>query len=83
MRTSDRDALVAQLIAAGHTCVERGLVLASGGNLSVRLEGRGSFVITESGTWLDRLTPTTLPRSPCTVANGSGGARRWSGSCMP
>ncbi|MBP6996444.1 MAG: class II aldolase/adducin family protein [Phycicoccus sp.] len=57
MRTSDRDALVAQLIAAGRTCVERGLVLASGGNLSVRLEGRGSFVITESGTWLDRLTP--------------------------
>lgn len=56
MRTSDRDALVGQLITAGRICVERGLVLASGGNLSVRLEGRGSFVITESGTWLDRLT---------------------------
>ncbi len=51
---SDLPDLLAQLIRAGRTVVERGLVLASGGNLSARLAD-GSFVVTASGTWLDRL----------------------------
>ncbi len=57
MRTPDRDVLIAQLIDAGSTCVRRGLVQASGGNLSVRLKGQGSFLVTRTGTWLDRLEP--------------------------
>ncbi|NYJ07512.1 class II aldolase/adducin family protein [Petropleomorpha daqingensis] len=48
---------VEQLIEVGRLAVERGLVLASGGNLSARLPGEGDFVITGTGTWLDRLTP--------------------------
>jgi di/tricarboxylate transporter len=35
--------------------VDRGLVLASGGNLSARLPGSDELVVTTSGTWLDRL----------------------------
>lgn len=46
---------VNQLIDAGKQVVERGLVLASGGNLSARMPD-GRFVVTASGTWLDRLT---------------------------
>lgn len=49
--------LVEQLIDVGRTAVDRGLVLASGGNLSARLPGSGEFVMTASGTWLDRLEP--------------------------
>nr|WP_218860510.1 class II aldolase/adducin family protein [Petropleomorpha daqingensis] len=45
------------MIEVGRLAVERGLVLASGGNLSARLPGEGDFVITGTGTWLDRLTP--------------------------
>jgi Ribulose-5-phosphate 4-epimerase and related epimerases and aldolases len=47
--------VILQLAEAGRTVVERGLVLASGGNLSARLDD-GTFVVTASGTWLDRLT---------------------------
>lgn len=53
----DRDRLIGELIAVGRDAVERGLVLASGGNLSARVS-QNSFVVTASGTWLDRLTPT-------------------------
>ncbi|MEQ3553070.1 class II aldolase/adducin family protein [Pseudonocardia nematodicida] len=49
------DELVAQLSEIGRMAVERGLVLASGGNLSARLPGSDRFVVTGSGTWLDRL----------------------------
>ncbi|MBK1782694.1 class II aldolase/adducin family protein [Prauserella cavernicola] len=49
--------LVEQLIEVGRTAVERGFVLASGGNLSARLPGASEFVVTASGTWLDRLVP--------------------------
>ena len=35
----------------------RGLVVASGGNLSARIPGRDAFVVTAAGTWLDRLVP--------------------------
>ena len=46
-----------QLADVGRSAVRRGLVLASGGNLSARLPGAGEFVVTGAGTWLDRLTP--------------------------
>jgi L-fuculose-phosphate aldolase len=52
-----RDELVEQLVEVGGLAVERGLVLASGGNLSARLPGATEFVVTGAGTWLDRLTP--------------------------
>jgi L-fuculose-phosphate aldolase len=49
--------LIDQLVEVGRSAVERGLVLASGGNLSARLPGAAEFVVTAAGTWLDRLTP--------------------------
>jgi L-fuculose-phosphate aldolase len=52
-----RGELVDQLVQVGRSAVERGLVLASGGNLSARLPGETEFVVTGAGTWLDRLTP--------------------------
>lgn len=50
------NAAVDELISVGKAAVERGLVLASGGNLSARLDDE-RFVITAAGAWLDRLTP--------------------------
>jgi L-fuculose-phosphate aldolase len=47
---------IRQLVEVGRSAVERGLVLASGGNLSARLPGESEFVVTAAGTWLDRLT---------------------------
>jgi L-fuculose-phosphate aldolase len=58
--TTDRDRLTAELLDAGRHVVERGLVQASGGNLSVRLPGTDRLLVTGSGTWLDRLTPEDL-----------------------
>ncbi len=55
--TTQRETLIAELIDAGRHLVERGLVQASGGNLSVRLPGSDRFLVTGTGTWLDRLTP--------------------------
>ena len=55
--STDRETLTAQLVDAGRHVVERGLVQASGGNLSVRLPGTDRFLVTGTGTWLDRLTP--------------------------
>ncbi len=52
------DDLLDQLIDAGRTVVARGLVIASGGNLSARVPGADAFVVTATGTWLDRLSPT-------------------------
>ncbi|MFJ3667299.1 class II aldolase/adducin family protein [Streptomyces sp. NPDC090106] len=52
-----RDDLMEQLAEVGRTAVARGLVLASGGNLSARLPGADEFVVTGAGTWLDRLEP--------------------------
>jgi L-fuculose-phosphate aldolase len=49
--------LVRELIDVGSAAVQKGLALASGGNLSGRLPGSEHFVVTGSGTWLDRLTP--------------------------
>lgn len=55
--STDRETLTAALVDAGRHVVERGLVQASGGNLSVRLPGTDRFLVTGTGTWLDRLTP--------------------------
>ena len=52
-----RDTLLDELVDAGRHVVARGLVQASGGNLSVRLPGTDRFLVTASGTWLDRLQP--------------------------
>ncbi len=49
--------MVAELMDAGRHVVDRGLVQASGGNLSARLPSTDRFLVTASGTWLDRLTP--------------------------
>lgn len=54
MRTL-RDTVATELIDAGRHVVERGLVQASGGNLSARLPGTDRFLVTGTGTWLDRL----------------------------
>jgi L-fuculose-phosphate aldolase len=49
--------LVAQLAEVGRDAVGRGLVLASGGNISARVPGEDAFVVTAAATWLDRLVP--------------------------
>jgi L-fuculose-phosphate aldolase len=73
--SSDRETLTAQLVDAGRHVVERGLVQASGGNLSVRLPGTDRFLVTGTGTWLDRLTPDDFTELD---ADGTrvGGAQR-------
>ena len=58
--TSERETLIDELIDTGREVVTQGLVRASGGNLSVRLPGDGGFLVTASGTWLDRLEPDQL-----------------------
>ena len=70
-----RAELLDQLAEVGRTAVARGLVLASGGNLSARLAGEHEFVVTAAGTWLDRLTPDDF--SVVTLAGErAGGAAR-------
>lgn len=49
-------ALAEQLADVGRSAVERGLVVASGGNLSARIPGRDAYLVSASGTWLDRLS---------------------------
>ena len=58
--TTERETLTDELIDAGRHVVSRGLVQASGGNLSLRLPGTDRFLVTGSGTWLDRLAPGDL-----------------------
>ncbi len=70
-----RDTLVAELLDAGRHLVERGLVQASGGNLSVRLPGTDRFLVTGSGTWLDRLTPDDLTEMTLDGARVGGAGR--------
>ena len=53
---SDLDKAIADLSLVGRNAVDRGLALASGGNLSARLAD-DTFVVTASGAWLDRLSP--------------------------
>mgnify|MGYP000317989133 CR=1 FL=1 len=47
--------LILELTQTGRDAVGRGLVLASAGNLSARRPGADEFVVTATGTWLDRL----------------------------
>jgi L-fuculose-phosphate aldolase len=52
---SAQNDLIEELSNVGRTAVAQGLVLASGGNLSARLSGSDEFVVTGTGTYLDRL----------------------------
>lgn len=54
-------AAVAELAHWGRRAVDSGLVLASGGNLSVRLPD-GGFLVTARGAFLDRLTADSFVR---------------------
>ncbi|PRB60655.1 class II aldolase/adducin family protein [Microbacterium sp. MYb45] len=54
--TTRVESLIEELSALGVDIVARGLALASGGNISARID-EDTFVVTGSGTWLDRLTP--------------------------
>ena len=73
--TSTRESLVADVLDAGRHVVDRGLVQASGGNLSARLPGTDSFLVTASGTWLDRLTPDDVVELTLDGDQVSGEAR--------
>ena len=80
-----RDEAIGQLVEVGRSAVERGLVLASGGNLSARLPGDGTeFLVTGAGTWLDRLTPADFSVVTLT-GDVIGGAARPSSAvwCSP
>jgi L-fuculose-phosphate aldolase len=75
-----RDEAVLQLIEVGRLAVERGLVLASGGNLSAWLPGAMDFVVTAAGTWLDRLTPadfSVLTRDGAVVGGAQAPSTEW------
>jgi L-fuculose-phosphate aldolase len=75
-----REEAVDQLIEVGRLAVERGLVLASGGNLSARLPGESEFVVTGAGTWLDRLTPadfSVLTRDGAVVGGAEQPSTEW------
>jgi ribulose-5-phosphate 4-epimerase/fuculose-1-phosphate aldolase len=50
--------LIDELIEVGRDAVGRGLVIASGGNLSARVPGSDRFAVTGTGTWFDRLART-------------------------
>ncbi len=66
--------LYRQLAEVGSLAVGRGLVLASGGNLSARLPDSSEFVVTGAGTWLDRLVPedfTTISLDGGSVVGGT------------
>ena len=54
--------LIDELIEVGADAVRRGLVIASGGNLSARAPGSRVFVVTAKGTRLDRLAPDDFSR---------------------
>jgi L-fuculose-phosphate aldolase len=53
----DRREVYDRLIEVGADAARRGLVSASGGNLSARIPGGETFVVTGTGTWLDHLEP--------------------------
>jgi L-fuculose-phosphate aldolase len=74
------DGLIEQLIDVGATAVQRGFVLASGGNLSARLPDSEEFVVTGKGTWLDRLTPddfTVMNLAGETVGGNPNPSSEW------
>jgi ribulose-5-phosphate 4-epimerase/fuculose-1-phosphate aldolase len=51
-----------QLAHVGHDVVRAGLVVGSGGNLSVRLPDGDACWVTAAGTWLDRLDRPSFVR---------------------
>jgi L-fuculose-phosphate aldolase len=59
-RTAGYEAQVAELVAVGAQAVRSGLVVASGGNLSVRGPGPEQFTVTSRGSYLDDLGEHTL-----------------------
>ncbi len=65
---------VGELCSLGRSLVTAGLVLGSGGNLSVRPPGSDVAAVTARGTWLDRLRPADF--SLVSLADGAivGGA---------
>ena len=71
--------LTDQLAEVGRAAVERGLVVASGGNLSARCPDRDAFLVTGTGTWFDRLTPDdfTLVGLDGTVLDGPEPSSEW------
>jgi L-fuculose-phosphate aldolase len=72
--------LIAELAAVGADAVGRQLVLASAGNLSARLPGTDSFVVTAAGTWLDRLAPadfTSLDTAGTILAGNPTPTTEW------
>lgn len=74
------DGLIQQLMDVGRTAVRQGFVLASGGNLSARLPGADEFVVTASGTWLDRLEPadfTTMDLSGEVTGGSPAPSSEW------
>jgi L-fuculose-phosphate aldolase len=56
-RARTAEELLEQLAEAGSIAVSRGLVQASGGNLSGRLPDAEELYVTATGAWLDRLGP--------------------------
>ncbi|WP_326562022.1 class II aldolase/adducin family protein [Micromonospora sp. NBC_01796] len=71
--------LCAQLARVGRDVVRSGLVVGSGGNLSVRVSGTDSCWVTAAGTWLDRLDRSDFVQ----VGITDGAVRDESGSGMP
>ncbi|HEY4189166.1 MAG TPA: class II aldolase/adducin family protein [Candidatus Limnocylindrales bacterium] len=71
--------LADQLAEVGRAAVGRGLVVASGGNLSARCPDREAFVVTGAGTWLDRLAPGSfaLVGLDGTVLDGPEPSSEW------
>ncbi len=70
-----RTEILDQLVDAGRHLVERGLVQASGGNLSARVPDTDHFLVTGTGTWLDRLTHDDLAELTLSGERVGGGPR--------
>ena len=51
---------IASLIKIGKAVVDRGLVVGSGGNLSMLLKGGKEFLITRTGSELDQLDQSSF-----------------------
>lgn len=77
MLTPGERALVAELVAVGADAVRRGLVLASGGNLSAREPGASRYVITRAGACLDRLTESDFVVADVGAAAAPGASSEW------
>lgn len=67
-----------QLALLGQSAVAAGLVVGSGGNLSARIPDADDCWVTASGTWLDRLYPSSFARvrisDGAAVAGGGAGS---------